>query len=99
MNDRVETLTWNVELGIERLRTEEQVHISRPNIQTTAYEYTHKVLAECVVWLTRGLETLAGARCCNVRFNVVNRLIIGEMTDFSKGQRQTESSQAATQRT
>jgi hypothetical protein len=45
---RVVTLelgTWNLhcsfssmELGIKRLRTEEQVHISRPNTQTTAYE-------------------------------------------------------------
>jgi hypothetical protein len=30
--------TWTCPQGIERLRTEEQVHISRPNIQTTAYE-------------------------------------------------------------
>jgi hypothetical protein len=37
----------NLELGTwnQRLRTEEQVHISRPNTQTTAYESTHKVLA------------------------------------------------------
>jgi hypothetical protein len=38
----------NLELGTwnQRLRTvtEEQVHISRPNTQTTAYEWTHKVL-------------------------------------------------------
>jgi hypothetical protein len=35
--------TWNLELGIERLRTEEQVHISRPHDDRLTR--THKVLA------------------------------------------------------